>query len=452
MKRIFILILISITIQAQVKVEDIKTFTLKNGMKFIINENHSIPNANMYLFFKAGSRNENIGTTGLSHFFEHMMFNGAKKYGPKEFDKVMEANGGSNNAYTTENITAYTNWFPSSALETIFDLESDRIQNLNFDDKMIESERGVILSERTTGLENNPMEQLWQEIQATAFVAHPYMWPVIGWESDIKNWTKEDLQNYYQTYYAPNNCLVVISGAVKFDEVKKLSKKYFENITEGRIPRNVHTVEPEQTGERRVFVKREVPNPFLLIAYHVPQTGSEDYYALELLNDILSNGSSSRLYKSIVEEQQLAIEIGTYYPNAFDPTLFYFYAIANEGVSSAKLENAIYEEINKIINSGITDNELQKVKNQKLMEFFKTTQTINGMSNMLGNYELFFGDTRNYLLLQMISKKYQKMIFKMYQKNILLKETEQLEFSLRRKKSENIFINTIIYYYYECTI
>lgn len=392
MKKIFILILISITTQAQVKVEDIKSFTLKNGMKFFVYENHSIPNANMYLFFKVGSRNENIGTTGISHFFEHMMFNGAKKYGPKEFDRVMEANGGSNNAYTTENITAYTDWFPSSALEVIFDLESDRIRDLNFDDNMIESERGVILSERTTGLENNPLEELWQNVQATAFTAHPYMWPVIGWESDIKNWTKADLQNYFHTYYAPNNCLVVISGDLKFAEVKKLAEKYFESIPSGPNPREIHTVEPEQTGERRIFVKREVPTPYLLITYHVPQTGSEDYYALELLNDILSNGSSSRLYKSLVEDKQLAIEIGTYYPKAFDPTLFYFYAIANEGVPASKLENAIYDEINKIVKDGVKEDELQKVKNQKLMEFYRTTQTINGMSNTIGNYELFFGD------------------------------------------------------------
>ncbi len=392
MKKLFIIIFISITIQAQVKVEEIKSFTLKNGMKFLVYENHSIPNANMYLFFKVGSRNEQIGITGISHFFEHMMFNGAKKYGPKEFDRVMEANGGSNNAYTTENITAYTDWFPSSAIEVIFDLESDRIRDLNFDDKMIESERGVILSERNTGLENNPMEELWQTVQATAFTTHPYMWPVIGWESDIKNWTKADLQNFFHTYYAPNNCLVVISGDVKLDEVKKLAEKYFESIPKGPEPRKIHTVEPEQKGERRVFVKREVPTPYLLITYHVPQTGSEDYYALELLNDVLSNGSSSRLYKSLVEEQQLAIEIGTYYPKAFDPTLFYFYAITNDGIKSSQLENAIYQEIDKIIENGITDSELQKVKNQKLMEFYRTTQTINGMSNTIGTYELFFGD------------------------------------------------------------
>jgi predicted Zn-dependent peptidase len=388
----FLIITFLITNRAQVKVEDIKSFTLKNGMKFLVYENHSIPNANMYLFFKVGSRNENIGTTGISHFFEHMMFNGAKKYGPKEFDKVMEANGGSNNAYTTENITVYTNWFPSSAIEVIFDLESDRIRDLNFDDKMIESERGVILSERTTGLENNPMEELWQEVQATAFTAHPYMWPVIGWESDIKNWTKADLQNFFHTYYAPNNCVVVISGDVKFDEVKRLAEKYFQSIPSGPKLREVHTVEPEQRGERRIFVKRDVPTPYLLITFHVPQTGSEDYYALKLLSDILSKGSSSRLYKSLVEEQQLAIEIGTYYPNAFDPTLFYFYAIANENVPASKLEKAIYEELNKIINEGIQEAELQKVKNQKLMEFYSLTQTINGMSNTIGTYELFFGD------------------------------------------------------------
>jgi predicted Zn-dependent peptidase len=257
---------------------------------------------------------------------------------------------------------------------------------------MIESERGVILSERSTGLENNPLEQLWQELQATAFVAHPYMWPVIGWESDIKNWTKEDLENYFHTYYAPNNCIVVISGDVKLNEVKKLAEKYFASIPSGPKPRQVHTVEPEQNGERRIFVKRELPSPYLMIAYHVPQTGSEDFYALDLLNSILSEGPSSRLYQSIVENQQLAIEVGTFYPNAFDPTLFYFYGICNDGVTASKLENAVLAEVDKIINEGISEAELQKVKNQKLMEFYRTTETINGMSNTIGTYELFFGD------------------------------------------------------------
>jgi len=392
MKLILILLISAASLFAQVAADDVQSFTLKNGMKILVLENSAIPNANMYLFYKVGSRNEYIGITGISHFFEHMMFNGAKKYGPKHFDRTMEANGGANNAYTSENITAYTDWFPSSALEVIFDLEADRIAYLNFDSSMIESERGVILSERSTGLENNPLEQLWQEFQATAFIAHSYMWPVIGWESDIKSWTKSDLENYFHTYYAPNNCLVVISGDVKFDEVKMLAEKYFEPIQAGPKPRAVHTVEPLQTGERRVFVKREVPSPYLMIAFHVPETGSEDYYALDLLNSILSQGRSSRLYSSIVEEKQLALEVGTYHPEAFDPTLFYFYGVCNDGVEASKLEKVILDEVEKIISEGISENELQKVKNQKLMDFYKTLETINGLSNTIGTYELFFSD------------------------------------------------------------
>ncbi|MBT8383950.1 MAG: insulinase family protein [Ignavibacteria bacterium] len=392
MKQIFIIILFAAYILPQTKVEDVQTFALQNGMKILVLEDHSIPNANMYLFYKVGSRNEYPGITGISHFFEHMMFNGAKKYGPKEFDIVMEANGGANNAYTSQNITAYTNWFPNHTMEVMFDLEADRIANLNFDSTMIESERGVILSERSTSLENDPFEELWDAVQGAAFFAHPYRWPVIGYESDIKNWTKADLENYFRTYYAPNNCVVVFVGDIKFSWVKELAEKYFELIPYGPDPRSVHTIEPKQKGEKRVFVKRDVPSPYLLFAYHVPQTNSEEYYALDLLESILSSGRTSRLYKSIVDEKQLAIDIGTSYWNAFDPTLFWIYAIANQEVEAEALEKTILEEVDKVINEGVTENELQKVKNQKLMNFYYTMETINGKANTLGTYELFFGD------------------------------------------------------------
>ena len=227
MKFILIFLLALSPLLAQNKADDVKTFTLKNGMQIIVLEDHSIPNVAMYLFYKVGSRNEHPGITGISHFFEHMMFNGAKKYGPKQFDITMEANGGANNAYTSNDVTVYSNWFPRSAMDLIFDLEADRIAHLNFDEKMIESERGVILSERSTSLENSNETFLIQEVLATAFNAHPYMWPVIGWESDIKNWTKSDLQNYFKTYYAPNNCVVVITGDVTLDEGKKIKQEIF---------------------------------------------------------------------------------------------------------------------------------------------------------------------------------------------------------------------------------
>ncbi|OGU50680.1 MAG: peptidase M16 [Ignavibacteria bacterium GWC2_36_12] len=392
MRLSILVLIISSFLLGQAKKEDVKTILLSNGMKILVLEDHSIPNANMYLFWKVGSRNEHPGITGLSHFFEHMMFNGSKNYGPKMFDIVMEANGGSNNAYTTENVTVYTDWFPSGSMETIFKLESDRICCLDFDDKMIESERGVVLSERSTGLENSNYVLLSEQVQGAAFFAHPYRWPVIGYESDIKNWKKEDLQNYFHTYYAPNNCVVVISGDVTVEEVEKLAKKYFESIQESAPPREVSIVEPEQLGEKRVVVHKEVSSPNIMISYHIPESKSEEYYALSLLNSVLSSGNTSRLYKSLVDEKQLATAVYTDMSYSFDPYLFTIYAICNEGVSPDSLENAVYDELDKLTAEGVTEKELQKVKNQKVMGFYKALETIDGKSNTIGTYELFFGD------------------------------------------------------------
>ena len=396
MKKIILpsLLFLAMNLQAQMKADDVKTFTLKNGMKFLVVEDNSIPNANMYLFYRVGSRNEYQGITGLSHFFEHMMFNGAKKYGPKLFDQTMEFNGGANNAYTTENVTVYTNWFPTSAAETIFDLEGDRISSLSIDPKMVESERGVVLSERSTGLENSPWEQLSQTLQGAAFLEHPYHWPVIGYEDDMKNWKQQDLERYFKTYYAPNNCVVVVSGGIKLGEVKRLAEKYLEPIPAQPAPPKVNIVEPPQTGERRVTIQKDVATPYLLIGYRTPEAKHEDFYALNILSSILSSGKSSRLYSSLVDEKQLATQVFTNYGESFDPTLFLVYAVTNKNIAETELEQAIYKELDKIKTTGISETELQKIKNQKLMEFYSQVETINGKSNNIGTYEVFFGDYR----------------------------------------------------------
>jgi zinc protease len=387
-------LLLTFTGQAQMKADDVKTFTLNNGMKFLVVEDFSIPNANMYFFYKVGSRNEHQGITGLSHFFEHMMFNGAKKYGPKEFDRTMEFNGGSNNAYTTENVTVYTDWFPAASAEIMFDLEGDRIASLSIDPKMVESERGVVLSERRTGLENSPWRLLSESMQATAFQEHPYHWPVIGYEDDMKNWTQQDLERYFKTYYAPNNCVVVVSGALKLEKVKELAKKYLEPIPAQPEPPKVHIVEPPQTGERRITVQKEVATPYMMIGYKTPESKNEDYYALNILSSVLSSGNSSRLYAALVDQKQLATEVFTNFGDTFDPNLFNVYAVANKDVKDSDLEQAIYTEIEKIKKEGISEKELQKIKNQKLMEFYSQVETINGKSNNIGTYEVFFGDYR----------------------------------------------------------
>ena len=393
-KALLACLLIAGICQAQLKADDVHSFTLKNGMKFLVIEDFSIPNANMYLFYKVGSRNEYQGITGLSHFFEHMMFNGAKKYGPKEFDRTMEFNGGANNAYTTNDVTVYTNWFPASATEVIFDLEADRISSLSIDPKMVESERGVVISERSTGLENSPWRLLIQSIEGQAFQEHPYHWPVIGYLDDMKNWKQEDLERYFKTYYAPNNCVVVMSGAVKLADIKKWAETYLEPIPAQPAPPPVHIVEPPQTGERRIEVQKDVASAYLGVAYKTPASTHDDYYALTLLSDILSSGNSSRLYSSLVDQQQLASTVFVNYGESFDPMLFAIYAVTARNVRPEKLETAIYAELDKIIKEGVTEKELQKVKNKKLIEFYNQVETINGKSNNLCTYEVFFGDYR----------------------------------------------------------
>lgn len=371
--------------------EDIKSFTLDNGMKIMVLEDASIPNANMYLFWKVGSRNEVPGITGISHFFEHMMFNGSKKYGPKMFDRTMEAAGGANNAYTTEDMTVYTDWFPANALETMFDLEADRIANLDINPEMVESERGVVQSERSTGLENSNWNALEGEIKGVAFLAHPYSWSVIGHESDIAAWSLEDLVQYHKTYYAPNNAVVVIAGDVKLAQVKALADKYFAPIPAQTPPKAIRTVEPEQKGERRTFVqKASVSTPNVMLAYHIPAATHADFYALDLLSSILSQGNSSRLYQSLVDKQ-LALEAQTYMPMSVDPNLFYVMGVATPEVNASTLERALIEQINSIASQGVTQQELDKVKNIKLMDFYRSMETINGKANTIGTYEMYFG-------------------------------------------------------------
>jgi len=371
---------------------EVQTRTLKNGMKVLVQEDHSIPNATMYVFYRIGSRNERPGTTGLSHFFEHMMFNGAKKYGPGQFDRVMEAAGGRNNAYTNNDVTVYQDWFPAPTLELIFDLEADRIRDLAFDPKIIESERGVVASERRTSVDNSNFGLLAEQLSATAFTAHPYQWPVAGWMVDIENWKMEDLKHHFEMGYSPSNATMLVVGDVKADAVFNLATKYIEPIPSHDPPPKVTTAEPEQMGERRVVVKKFAQLPLVMMAYHVPQTSSSDYYAIQVLQTILFAGQSSRMYQRIVDKDQLAIDINSSMDFAFDPTLFTITGQPKAGVQPEAVEKAVYEELDKVKAQTVTDQELEKAKNILLATFYRQMKTIDGRANTIGSYEVFFGD------------------------------------------------------------
>ena len=385
---------------------NIQEHALKNGMKILVQEDPSIPNVALYTFFRVGSRNEHEGITGLSHFFEHMMFNGAKKYGPGEFDKAMEAAGGNNNAYTTNDMTVYTDSIPNSQLELIFDLESDRVQNLAFDPKIVESERQVVYSERRLRVDNDNFGLLDEQLEATAIMAHPYHWSVIGWPSDIEKWTLDDLKAYFAKGYSPSNATMVVVGGVKAEEVFNLADRYMEPIPAHEPPPPVHTVEPKQLGERRITVHKFAQLPIVEIGYHVPQAQGPDYYTLELLQAVLTSGESSRMYRSLVDQQQLAVDVQSSHIATIDPFLFTFTVQPRQGVAPEKAEQAFYAEIEKIKTSGVDDHELQKAKNLAISEHYRSLRSINRRANVIGDYAVLFGD---YHKLGSVEQEYNKV-------------------------------------------
>jgi len=385
---------------------NIQERSLKNGMKVLVQEDPSIPNVALYTFFRVGSRNEHEGITGLSHFFEHMMFNGAKKYGPGQFDKAMEGAGGENNAYTSHDVTVYQDWFPNSALELIFDLESDRVRDLAFDPKIVESERQVVYSERRLSVDNDNFGLLDEQLEAVTFVAHPYHWPVIGWPSDIEKWTLDDLKAYFAKGYSPSNATMVVVGSVKADAIFRLAEKYMEPIPPHDPPASVRTVEPKQLGERRVSVHKFAQLPIVEIAYHVPQAQGPDFYTLELVQTLLTNGESSRLYRALVDQQQLAVEVQSSHRITFDPFMFTFTVQPRQGVAPEKAEQAFYAEIEKLKSAGVDEHELQKAKNQALANHYRSLSSINRRANVIGRYEVFFGD---YHKLANVEQEYNKV-------------------------------------------
>jgi zinc protease len=373
---------------------DVKTHTLSNGLKLIIHEDHDIPNATMYLFYRVGSRNEQLGSTGISHFFEHMMFNGAKKYGPHQFDVEMEKNGGRNNAFTTRDITVYTDWFPAPFLPTMMDMESDRMRSLAFDPKMIESERGVVYSEREQSVDNNNFGLLYEQLNAAAFAAHPYGWPVVGWASDIKAWTMDDLKKHFRMGYAPNNCVMVVAGDVSAANVIALAKKEFESIPRQEPPPPVRTLEPKQQGERRVSVVKAAQLPIQMFSYHIPNAAHQDAHALQVLGSILSQGQSSRLYRRLVDGDQVALSQSFFMDPTLDPGQLIFTVQPRDGVDSAVSEKTFLDELERIRKVEIPAAELRKAKNQILTSLYRDMKTISGKANLLGTYEIYEGDYR----------------------------------------------------------
>jgi zinc protease len=372
----------------------VRATTLPNGLQIIVWPDHNIPNVALYNFVHVGSRNEGTGTTGLAHFFEHMMFNGTSRHAHGDFDRLMEAQGASNNAYTSQDVTVYQDWFPSSALELVLELESDRIANLAFVPEVVENERKVVYSERRLRVEDSNAALLDEQVQATAFLAHPYRIPTIGWPSDIQSWTMADLQNFFRTYYAPNNCTLVLVGAVDPEQVFALARKYFGPTPARDAPPPVRTREPEQLGERRLVLERPGQNPLVHYAYHAIAAADPRQPALNILQTILTSGHASRLHRALVEEGKLAVAIGGGWSEGFDANVFVIHATLPAGGSVPALEQALDAQLARVVADGVSEQELRRAKNMEAAEFWHGASTIDGKARLLGEYAVMHGDYR----------------------------------------------------------
>jgi zinc protease len=385
-----VIVLIATAAAMAQSASDVTEATLGNGLRVLVLEDHRSPVASIQVWYRVGSRNERPGATGLAHFLEHMMFKGTPKHGKGEFARLVEQNGGQDNAFTTPDETSYFVDIASEKIAMVLELEADRMRNLLLDAKEIDSERQVVMEERRTRTEDDPDGLLSQEMNSLAFKAHQYRWPVIGWMEDIKQIAPLELRAFYNTYYQPNNAVLVVVGDVKVQEVLALVGRLFGSIPHGQEPPATTAVEPPQVDDRRVVIKRvDTQLPIISVAWHVPNHRSADAPALELLSTILSEGRASRLYRKLVYEQRLALGAGGDYSYfSRDPNLFSFSATALPGQKPQVLEEALLSEIELLKKELVPDEELQRAKNQIEAAFVWRQDSVHSRASSLARFEL----------------------------------------------------------------
>ena len=367
--------------------DGVRKVVLPNGLTILVLENHKAPVANFNVIYRVGSRNEQMGKTGISHLVEHLMFRGTKKLKPEEFSNIIQENGGEDNAFTEEDLTAYFELINRDHLDVPIALEADRMAN--FEPKGFDSEKAVVIEERRMRTEDNPQDALEEVTQAQAYVAHPYHWPVIGWMHDVQGLTLQDALDYHRIYYSPQNALIVAVGDFKADDVIKQITETFSAISNGPKPPPVTAQEPPQEGARGAMLRHAAQLPAFGEAFHVPAHESADCFALELASVIMSGGKSSRFYKKLVIEKRMVVDIDASYDLlSFDPTLFWITAQMRPNVKADDVINVVDDEIKQLASKPVDPQELQKAKNQELADFIFSQDSIFREAMMLGQYEL----------------------------------------------------------------
>jgi zinc protease len=367
--------------------------TLPNGLTVVLEEDHSTPIVHLQLLYHVGSKNEKPGRTGFAHLFEHLMFKGSKNVQAEEHTSLLSSIGGQSNAYTDEDATTFWETVPSQYLPLVLWLEADRMATLRIDKDTFVNEREVVKEERRMRIENQPYGELNEILYDQAFTSHPYKHPIIGSMADLEAASVEDVREFYQTYYVPENATVVLVGDFDTAQASKLVAQYL-----GRVPKAAHPVprdipkEPPQTKERRVTVREPWPLPVVIVAYHVTFDGDRDSYPLHIAAKLLTDGESSRIYQKLVYEKQIAVAAFGQANLIEDPNLFYCTAILGPGHTPGEAAAALIAELDRLRDEPVTEHELQRTKNQFARDYILGRETNQGKALQLGHAVVIHND------------------------------------------------------------
>jgi zinc protease len=369
--------------------------TLPNGLNVVFLEDHSTPIVHLQIWYHVGSKNERPGRTGFAHLFEHMMFKGSKNVEPEGHPSYISSVGGQSNAYTTEDATVFWETVPSQYLPLVLWLEADRMATLRIEDKTFKMEREVVKEERRMRVENQPYGRLQEIISDQAFMVHPYKHPVIGSMKDLEAASIDDVRDFFQTYYVPNNATAVLVGDFDAKEALTLATQYLGRVpkSERPVPRDIPK-EPPQTKERRIRLEENWPLPAVVVAHHITYDGNRDSYPLHVASKILSDGQSSRIYRKLVYEKGIALAAFGGGNIIEDPNLFFAVAIVQPGHTPEEAANALIAELDRLRNEPVTEAELQQAKNQFARDYILGRESDQNKAEVLGHAVIIHNDIK----------------------------------------------------------
>jgi predicted Zn-dependent peptidase len=364
------------------------TQTLENGLQIVaipMDNGSNVVSTN--IFYNVGSRNEKMGKSGIAHMLEHLNFKSTKNLKAGEFDEIVKGFGGVNNASTSFDYTKYYIKSSSKNMDKSLELFAELMQNLTLKDEEFQPERDVVAEERRWRTDNNPMGYLQFRLFNNSFIYHPYHWTPIGFMNDIKNWSIDDIKDFHSTYYQPKNAIVVVAGDITKEEVFNSTKKYFEKIENTKeIPSVLHTIEPQQDGEKNIVIHKDTQVEMLAISYHIPNYEHEDQVALSALSELLSSGKSSYLQKELVDKKKMVNSVYAYNMELTDPGVFLFVAVCNENIKAEDVKKEILKIVENIKSGKVKKDEIEKIKINTKADFIFSLESSSSVASLYGNY------------------------------------------------------------------